>query len=188
MRPDRRERVRRSASASGPNAPKVEIISMISEGRDAKDNKANTGGGLATGEVAEVGALPLPLEVEMGGAAGAVGMAGPDPSGAGDIEQLNVNDDASAGAVDILKDEVRAVQNKYITRATHILPKGLPFRQIYRKRATARDGGTRAAQQLSPTRRGARAPISGSRMGGRSRAGREGPQKRRDEGFLDEQR
>ena len=59
--------------------------------------------------MAEVGALPLPLEVEMGGAAGAVGMAGPDPSGAGGIEQLNVNDDASAGAVDILKDEVRAV-------------------------------------------------------------------------------
>ena len=45
----------------------------------------------------------------MGGAAGAVGVAGPDPSGAGGIQQLNVNNDVSARAVDILKDEVRAV-------------------------------------------------------------------------------
>ena len=29
MRPDRRERVRRSASALGPNAPKVEVISIL---------------------------------------------------------------------------------------------------------------------------------------------------------------
>ena len=45
----------------------------------------------------------------MGGAAGAVGVAGPDPGGAGGVEQLNVNDDASAGAVDITQDKVGAV-------------------------------------------------------------------------------
>ena len=45
----------------------------------------------------------------MGGAAGAVGVAGPDPGGAGGVQQLNVNDDVSARAVDVLKDEVRAM-------------------------------------------------------------------------------
>ena len=59
--------------------------------------------------MAEVGALPLPLEVQVRSAAGAVGVAGPDPSGAGGIQQLNVDDDVSARAVDVLKDEVRAV-------------------------------------------------------------------------------
>ena len=44
----------------------------------------------------------------MGGAAGAVGVAGPDPRGAGGVQQLDVNEDASAGAVDVLKDEVGA--------------------------------------------------------------------------------
>ena len=32
VRPDRRERVRKSASASGPNAPKVEIMSILGDG------------------------------------------------------------------------------------------------------------------------------------------------------------
>ena len=32
VRPDRRERVRKSASASGPNAPKVEVISILGDG------------------------------------------------------------------------------------------------------------------------------------------------------------
>ena len=32
----------------------------------------------------------------MGGAAGAVGVAGPDPSGAGGIQQLNVDDDVAS--------------------------------------------------------------------------------------------
>ena len=32
VRPERRERVRRSASASGPNAPKVEVISILGDG------------------------------------------------------------------------------------------------------------------------------------------------------------
>ena len=50
-----------SASASGPNAPKVEVISILGGG-DAEHNQANTGGGLTTGEVAEVSSLPLPLE------------------------------------------------------------------------------------------------------------------------------
>ena len=45
----------------------------------------------------------------MGGAAGAVGVAGPDPRGAGGVQQLDVNEDASAGAVDVLEDEVGAV-------------------------------------------------------------------------------
>ena len=45
----------------------------------------------------------------MGGAAGAVGVAGPDPGGAGGVQQLNVNDDVSARAVDVTQDEVRAV-------------------------------------------------------------------------------
>ena len=45
----------------------------------------------------------------MGGAAGAVGVAGPDPGGAGGVQQLNVNDDVSARAIDITQDEVRAV-------------------------------------------------------------------------------
>ena len=101
VRPDRRERVRRSAGQR--------VRTKSAECRDAKHHKTNAGGGLATGEVAEVGALPLLLEVDVGSAASAVGMAGPDPCGAGGIQQLNVNDDVSAGAVDILKDEVRAV-------------------------------------------------------------------------------
>ena len=41
----------------------------------------------------------------MGGAAGAVGVAGPDPRGAGGVQQLDVNEDASAGAVDVLEDD-----------------------------------------------------------------------------------
>ena len=45
----------------------------------------------------------------MGGAAGAVGVAGPDPGGAGGVQQLNVNDDVSARAVDVPQDKVRAV-------------------------------------------------------------------------------
>ena len=59
--------------------------------------------------MAEVGALPLPLEVQVRSAAGAVGVAGPDPGGAGGVQQLNVNDDVSARAVDVTQDKVRAV-------------------------------------------------------------------------------
>ena len=54
VRPDRRERVRRSASASGPNAPKVERLKMQS---------LTPGGGLTTGVISEVLALPLSLKV-----------------------------------------------------------------------------------------------------------------------------
>ena len=43
------------------------------------------------------------------GKAGAGGVAGPDPGGAGGVQQLNVNDDVSARAVDVTQDEVRAV-------------------------------------------------------------------------------